>query len=543
MAGYFVYLASLVVFTFGALTFGVLAVPYWRDRQPQQGRVFPAFTVLCAIAFVSNLLARVVPGVDVLRGLATGMLPAVLVHLVSNRRRLIRAFYAICGVLTVLHAFTSSSLLDAAPAAMFGIAGLVGVLVAKSLWSRVILGMMFVSSAGAIAFSHPLVTLLPDYLLLAFFCVHLYYKERLIFFDLLIKRGAYFLLALGALAVFFAFVPRQPPPWEAALLLAPLWLIGPWLDRRLGEIIDRLWLRRKYSAPEAERLFLKAVQQAANEQDLHSRTQEALADIFQTSVDVRFGDAPSIDLKPRPNSIPFMSDDHRLLQSLTRTLSVVLENVRFRDREQQLRLLASRAELKALRAQINPHFLFNALNAIAGLIQDQPALADETIEHLAEVFRYTLRKSETEWVRLEEEVEFVSAYLRVEQARFGNRLRVAIDIEPAAAAIPVPAMAIQALIENAIKHGASHVEGPAAVSLRAAIANDALAIVVSDNGPGFPPEFSINGSSGHGLRNVTERIRGYYGDGARLEWNAEAGITQVALHIPRRTSVASNDRR
>src|SRR6185369_16453937 len=126
-----------------------------------------------------------------------------------------------------------------------------------------------------------------------------------------------------------------------------------------------------------------------------------------------------VTLQARADSIPFLSDDRRLLQSLTRTLGVVLENVRFREREQELRWLASRAELKALRAQINPHFLFNALNAIAGLIPGQPALADETVQQLSEVFRYTLRKSEKEWVALEEEVEFVSAYLQVEKARFG----------------------------------------------------------------------------------------------------------------------------
>jgi len=84
---------------------------------------------------------------------------------------------------------------------------------------------------------------------------------------------------------------------------------------------------------------------------------------------------------------------------------------------------ASRAELKALRAQINPHFLFNALNAIAGLIQDRPQQADETIEQLALVFRYTLRAAEKEWVRLDEEIEFAASYLCVEQARFGRRLR------------------------------------------------------------------------------------------------------------------------
>jgi hypothetical protein len=118
-------------------------------------------------------------------------------------------------------------------------------------------------------------------------------------------------------------------------------------------------------------------------------------------------------------------------------------------------------------AQINPHFLFNALNAIAGLIPDQPQLADETVEQLAQVFRYTLRKSEKEWARLDEEVEFAAAYLRVEQARFGERLRVEFQVDPSTDTIQVPAMSIQPLIENAVKHGVSAVEGRGTVGLRA----------------------------------------------------------------------------
>jgi len=178
------------------------------------------------------------------------------------------------------------------------------------------------------------------------------------------------------------------------------------------------------------------------------------------------------------------------------------------------------------------------LNAIAGLIHVQPELADETIEQLAQVFRYTLSKSEKEWVRLDEEVEFVTSYLRVEQARFGRRLRVAIDVDPAAAAIPVPAMSIQPLVENAVKHGASVVESGGMVSLRASLKEQTLWVEVFDNGPGFPPEFSLgaplgeNMPSGHGLRNVFERLRGYYGDAADLRWESGQDGTRVFLKIP-----------
>ena len=94
---------------------------------------------------------------------------------------------------------------------------------------------------------------------------------------------------------------------------------------------------------------------------------------------------------------------------------------------QELRLQTSSSELKALRAQINPHFLFNALNAIASLIHTDPARADAAVEQLAEVFRYTLRRSDSEWAPLDQELAFARAYLDVEQARFGHRLTFAID--------------------------------------------------------------------------------------------------------------------
>jgi LytS/YehU family sensor histidine kinase len=248
----------------------------------------------------------------------------------------------------------------------------------------------------------------------------------------------------------------------------------------------------------------------------------------------------SIRLEARRDSIPFLSDDRRLLQSLAGSLSIVLDNVRYRveglrqrEREQQLRWLTGRAELKALRAQINPHFLFNALNSIAGLIRTEPRLADETIEQLAQVFRYTLRNSESEWARLGEEMDFVAAYLRVEKARFGERLQLQFDLDEAAQGSLIPAMTIQPLAENAIKHGVRAVAEGGTVSVRTRVGDGCLIVEVHDSGPGFPPGFSIEEEGeGHGLRNVMERLRGYYGEVARLFWDSGPGGTQVTLHLP-----------
>ena len=589
MTGYeLLYLASLITFTFGALTFSVLTLYYLRERRLRGAPVFPAFTIVCAAAFVMNLVLQAMaaygldaPWVTVLaplQSVITGLLPPMLFHLVyageasclagTAWKWLLAGFYPISVAASLISSVSEAAWAGAAPALVLGTSGALGLLVqyrstrnprlagrSLRLWHRTLLCFALLCAVVNLASPGPFVELLPDYLVLAFFCVTLYYKERLVFFDLLIKRGAFFAVALVGLTLFFALVPQDATrPWVAAMLLLPFWLLAPWIYQRLEHIIDRAWLRRPYSPADAERHFVHALQASLAEDELRGCAVRSLSDIFQTPVEINFTPASpvcrdgaleaeldsgsarlgSVVLAPRPNGIPFLSDDRRLLQSLSRTLAVVLENVRFREREQHLRSLASRAELKALRAQINPHFLFNALNAIAGLIPDQPELADETVERLAEVFRYTLRKSEHEWVRLEEEVEFITAYLRVEQARFGERLQALVEVDAAAGGIPIPAMTIQPLIENAIKHGVSAVEGPGRVSLRANMSDDALRIEVLDNGPGFPGDYSL----GHGLRNVMDRLSGYYGEFARLDWQNTAEGTLVSLHIPRREPCA-----
>jgi len=393
------------------------------------------------------------------------------------------------------------------------------------------------------------------------FSVSLYYRERLAFFDLLVKRGAFLGLGLAMVALCFAIrPPAEWIPWAYGLGLVVFWLLGSWVYPHVARAIDHAWLRRPYTAADAERQFIREIQTAGGEEDLRTRAAGSLGAIFQAPAEVRFDAAAvpqtenhlsaeleqngartgGILLAPRPSGIPFLSDDRRLVQSLAGTLSVVLENVRFRadlrrqeEREQQLRLLATRAELKALRAQINPHFLFNSLSVIAGLIHYQPELADETIEQLSQVFRYTLRKSENEWSPLAEEVEFAASYLRIEQARFGRRLQVEFSVDPRAAQIPIPAMCIQPLIENAIKHGISAMAEGGAVGLRAILEGERLSVEVRDSGPGFPADFALDGpGEGHGLRNVAERLRGYYGDSARLSWESGPGGTRVVLAVP-----------
>ncbi len=200
--------------------------------------------------------------------------------------------------------------------------------------------------------------------------------------------------------------------------------------------------------------------------------------------------------------------------------------------EEQLRTLAAEAELKALKAQINPHFLFNTLNTIAQLIHTDSDRAEATVEQLAEMFRYSLNGSEQRCVLLRDELDFIDVYLEIEQARFGDRLQVTREVALEALDESIPSLILQPLVENAIKHGRT-ADGSISLAIRAQLQDDALEIAVTDQGPGMPPRFKIGEGAGHGLRNVDRRLRKTYGE----EWGVEINPnefqgTVVSVRIP-----------
>ncbi len=199
--------------------------------------------------------------------------------------------------------------------------------------------------------------------------------------------------------------------------------------------------------------------------------------------------------------------------------------------EKQLRALATQAELKALKAQINPHFLFNTLNTIAQLVHSDTAQAEATIERLAEMFRYVLAGSERGLVPLEEELSFLDGYLEIERARFGERLRVTREVAPEALDVPVPSLILQPLVENVIRHGRG-ADGSIDLSIRVQY-HDEVVIAIADQGPGMDPRHKAGEGQGVGLRNVDERLRKTYGDGYSLEatGNKPQG-TVVMVRIP-----------
>jgi hypothetical protein len=218
-------LISLGTFTFGALAFSVLAVTYAVERvrgRAREGGVFPVFVLVCAFAFALNLLWQ-----SWLLDLVTGLIPALLFHLVHEEERLRPRWVPFLFYPAAFAGFAETGAVILLGAA--GCAGLLAQLLSRRAltqverrhrgWTRLLLVLTLASAVASYWQVAPWVNLLPDYLVLAFFAVTLYYKERLTFFDLFLKRGAFFATGLIVLSLFFAF--RTTPPWLDALLLAP----------------------------------------------------------------------------------------------------------------------------------------------------------------------------------------------------------------------------------------------------------------------------------------------------------------------------------
>jgi two-component system LytT family sensor kinase len=179
-----------------------------------------------------------------------------------------------------------------------------------------------------------------------------------------------------------------------------------------------------------------------------------------------------------------------------------------------LKRLLTEAELKALRTQVDPHFLFNTLNTIAELIGSNPSQAEQMTERLAECFRYALSRHSRDLSTLDDEFEFARHYLDIEQVRFGDRLRVQLSRGDATGTESVPSLLLQPLLENAIKHGLSPAREGGCVSVSAKREGAYLRLQVDDDGVGLRADFAAR--SGVGLRNVTERLATLYAQAAKL---------------------------
>jgi two-component system, LytTR family, sensor kinase len=211
-------------------------------------------------------------------------------------------------------------------------------------------------------------------------------------------------------------------------------------------------------------------------------------------------------------------------------------------RERELRVAhleagLARAQLQNLSAQLQPHFLFNALNAISSTMYDDVERADRMMTSLSELLRASLRASTTQQITLVEELEVLERYLELMRVRFGERLRVQVDVEPGIGAARVPVMLLQPIVENAMQHGAPPPPQPACVTVRARRMDDQMVIEVRDNGPGLhggPPV-----GRGVGLTNTADRLRALYGDAQSLAFeDAPGGGLVVRMTMPFAESAA-----
>lgn len=188
------------------------------------------------------------------------------------------------------------------------------------------------------------------------------------------------------------------------------------------------------------------------------------------------------------------------------------------------------SKLQTLRAQLNPHFLFNAMNSVSCLLHRDPAGADKMLSRVANLLRISLARDDSREVGLLEEVELAEEYLEIQRIRFGSRLKLDIDIADEALEARVPNMLLQPLVENACVHGVARTRGECRLEIKARPEGSELLITIYNDGPPVRPDWKTN--SGIGLRNTIERLSLLYGEKSRLELaNFQAGV-RLSVRIP-----------
>lgn len=238
------------------------------------------------------------------------------------------------------------------------------------------------------------------------------------------------------------------------------------------------------------------------------------------------GDACLLALGSRTGGRRYLSEDIEVLERLS---TIACEQVE-RIRNSEMQSLVSQAELRALQAQINPHFLFNALNTLYGTISRENTAARNLVLNLAGLFRYSFAQNPG-LIRIEEELAIVRAYLEIEELRLGSKLRSEIDVDDEVLQAEVPVLSIQPLVENAIKHGVALRQSPGFVRIRIKRLPEQIAVEISNSGDycEFRNEAAGNGV---GLANVRRRLALCYGSGSNLDISSSNDVTAVRFSIP-----------
>ena len=415
----------------------------------------------------------------------------------------------------------------------------------------------------------------------------LYQEHRFAFSDLFLKRALAILVLVALISVAYASLTPLIDPHAitaqrlqgdgshifatAALLSAWLGtaLAYPFIQRRASRFVDRVILRRDdYRHLRAE--LGRQLSIAAAPGDALDVTCSVLARTFGGSATARLSADPprelthptislndartvacitiptalapahEIRIAELPRGRGLLSDDLMLIDAVAAAVGRRLdemwlegERVARERSDQELRRLAAESELRALRAQLNPHFLFNALNTLGHLVQTAPDRAMSTLYRLTGLLRAVLRKTDGQFVTLGEEIEIVTSYLEIEHERFGERLSVTIDVPEELRALRLPPLLLQPLVENAVKHGISPLRGGGMVAIRAthdeSDGYETLRLVVRDSGAGM----SQPSPQGVGLSNIEMRLRHYFKGDAQLAIYSQPGLgTAVTISVP-----------
>src|SRR5438309_5694377 len=237
--------------------------------------------------------------------------------------------------------------------------------------------------------------------------------------------------------------------------------------------------------------------------------------------------------RPQLNSIFTIGVLLYLLSVAFHYVLIAMENSRHAEAQAvEARVLARDAELKALKAQVNPHFLFNSLNSISALTSIDPARARDMCVLLGDFLRLTLGLGERTSVRFSEELDLLQKYMAIEKVRFGARLTIHEEIQEDSKSCLLPPLLLQPLLENAVKHGIAALPEGGQVRLAAQRQNGRLAILVENS---WDPDSPPRRSGGLGLKNVQRRLEARYGKDASLHVNNEGDLFQVSLSLPAET--------
>jgi hypothetical protein len=411
--------------------------------------------------------------------------------------------------------------------------------------------------------------------------VILYQDFRFAFADLFLKRALSLILLMLTAFSLYVFVAAPLLRYhethdrndvQAVSLIITLWvataLVYPLLHKFAVWLVDKIILRRanyetlraeiaqeiekRESAEEILREVCRRLAPAltANSANWSESRERKInmpfvnftphdAEIFVPTAEAPFY---KINLKDFAGGRHLLSDEIEMLEAVGLFTARRIDAVRVTHerytreiREQEFSKLATEAQLSALRAQINPHFLFNALTTIGYLIQTSPDKAFSTLMRLTQLLRGVLR-STGEFSTLEAELKLIEAYLEIEKTRFEERLRVRIEVPPDLLKACVPSLILQPLVENAVKHGISESKTGGEIGIYAEIENETdeafLKLTVSNTGKGFDnANYAARQKQGVGLNNIKERLRNYYGNAARFNIENKNG-TRAEILLP-----------